>query len=146
MLRVILVVASLMLSCTVLSQSASTGDLSRRDAFIDPKTLNEKVVAEWKGGKWSKKGLAGSFRFLVTEFAPGREKLYLQWLLSDGEVAYSLSVKELNVRPEYDLELPRCENTDVCRNLSVKAKHYYEETSREFHISLDGLGHYSFKI
>lgn len=146
MLRVILVVASLMLSGAVLSQAKSTGDWSRRDAFVDPEKLNEKIVAEWAGGKWSKKGLAGSFRFLVTEFVPGREKLYLQWLLADGEIAYSMSVKELNVRPEYDLELPRCDNTEVCRNLSIKARHYYEETSREFHITLDGLGHYSFKI
>lgn len=146
MLRVILVVASLMLSGAVLSQPKSTGDWSRRDAFVDPEALNEKIVAQWKGGKWSKKGLSGSFRFLVTEFAQGREKLYLQWLLADGEIAYSMSVKELNVRPEYDLELPRCDNAEVCRNLRVKARHYYEETLREFHITLDGLGHYSFKI
>lgn len=146
MFKIMLVVASLLTSVSALSQAKSTQDWSRRDAFIDPEKLNEKVLEQWQGGAWSQKALSGSFRFLITEFSPGREKLYLQWLMADGEIAYSLSVKELNVRPEYDLELPTCSDKDVCRNLNLKAQHYYEKTSREFEISLDAMGRYSFKF
>ncbi len=132
------------ISLAGITQPKSTEDWSRRDAFVNPEKLGESVLAEWVGGAWRHEGVTGSFKFLITEYKKGRDKLYIQWILDDGETAYSMSVKELNIRPEYDLVLPECTDGDSCRLLKIKAKHFYEGTDREFQIKLDGLGSYSF--
>ncbi|MFL0799267.1 MAG: hypothetical protein K6L80_02350 [Agarilytica sp.] len=131
-------------SSAAIAQPKSTEDWSRRDAFVNLEKLDESIVAEWEGGAWKHEGVTGSFRFFLTEYKKGREKLYIQWVLDGGEAAYSMSVKELNIRPEYDLTLPECLDGDSCRLLKVNARHFYEETDREFQIKLDGLGSYSF--
>ncbi|MFL0802905.1 MAG: hypothetical protein K6L81_04265 [Agarilytica sp.] len=144
MLKVSLFSILFLVSMAGLAQPKSTEDWSRRDAFVNPEKLDERVLAEWAGGAWKHEGVTGSFKFLLTEYKEGRDKLYIQWILDDGETAYSMSVKELNIRPEYDLEMPKCVDGVDCRLLKVKAKHFYEETDREFKITLDGLGSYSF--
>ncbi len=127
------------------AQPKSTEDWSRRGAFVNPETANEKIVASWQGGEWKKEGITGSFRFVVTEYQPRREKLYIQWLTAGGETAYSMSVVELNARPEYDLSMPECLD-EKCLTLRVKAHHYYEDKPRQFSIVLDGLGSYAFSF
>ncbi len=127
------------------AQPKSTEDWSRRSAFVNPEKANEKIIASWDGGQWQKEGIKGSFRFLLTEYKPRREKLYIQWITSSGEIAYSMSVVELNQRPEYDLAMPECLD-DNCRELHLDAHHYYENLDRQFNIRLDGLGSYTFSF
>ena len=127
-------------------EEASTDEWNRRDAFVNPEELGEKVLQDWRGGSWNIESVKGSYRFVITEHSKGRDKLYLQWYLANGELAYSMSVKELNIRPEYSLTLPQCEDGDRCQKLKVSAKHYFEENSREFRIHLDGLGSYQFSF
>lgn len=138
--------ALIMFSACVAAEPKATEDWNRREAFIRPETLGEEVLNSWQGGRWQEKGIDGSFRFIITQFKAGQEKLYVQWLTSEGEIEYSLSVKEINVLPEYDIELPRCVDGDDCREVIVNAKHYYEGLQREFTIKLDGLGQYAFHM
>lgn len=127
-------------------EEASTDEWNRRDAFVNPEELGEKVLQEWRGGSWNIESVKGSYRFVITAHSEGRDKLYLQWYLANGELAYSMSVKELNIRPDYRLVLPQCEDGERCQKLKVSAKHYFEETYREFRIHLDGLGSYQFSF
>lgn len=136
----------LLLSTYVAAEKRATEDWNRREAFINPESLDEKIINSWEGGRWQEKGIDGSFRFIVTQFKVGQEKLYVQWVTSAGEIAYSLSVKEINVVPEYDIDLPRCVDGDDCREIIVNAKHYYEGLLRKFTIKLDGLGQYAFHM
>ncbi len=142
--RTLQCVGLLCMSVGGFSQPQSTEDWSRRDAFINPEKIGEQTKSSWEGGAWQHKGVSGSFRFVVTEHKPKRDKLYLQWIRESGELAYSLSVKELNMRPEYSLSSPVCDDEATCRSISVKATHYYEQSTREFKIDLNGLGKYRF--
>jgi len=129
----------------VAGEAKSTGDWDRRAEFVRPEAAEDKIIDSWSGGRWSEKGISGTFRFVIAEYKPGKEKLYVQWL-TDNEVAYSLSVKEINARPEYDLELPKCLDGDACQRVAISATHYYEKTTRVFNMSLQHLGSYIFKL
>lgn len=130
---------------SVMAQNHSTEDWSGREAFVNPSELNEKEMQSWEGGSWQEEGLAGTYRFIITQVQPGKDKLYVQWLLGNKEIAYSMSIKELNVRPEYDIELPVC-TSDSCEKLFIEAKHLYEESRSEFILTLQGLGRYAFSL
>jgi len=146
MFRTIVCLFLLFLPLGLFAEPNRTSEWSRRDAFIEPESLNEKIVFEERGGRWQEKGLQGSYRFVITEFKTGKEKLYLQWVLGDEEIAYSLSVKELNMRPEYSLSMLRCEDDSDCQTIQIYATHYYERNNRLFRIHLQNLGRYMFEM
>lgn len=129
-----------------LAEPKSTGDWARRDAFVNPEKIGESIKSSWEGGVWRHEGISGSFRFLLTEYKSDRDKLYIQWVRENGEVAYSMSVKELNIRPEYALTMPTCTNESSCRLIMVSGTHYYEKNTRKFKIHLNGLGKYQFSF
>ncbi|MFL0809292.1 MAG: hypothetical protein K6L76_02640 [Agarilytica sp.] len=135
-----------LLAKTENKEAASTDEWNRRDAFVNPEAEGEKIIQEWRGGSWGIEGVEGHYRFIITRHSDGRDKLYLQWYLKNGDLAYSMSVKELNIQPEYSLSLPQCEDGAKCQKIKVVAKHYYESTRRTFRIRLDGLGRYLFSF
>ncbi len=145
MIKFFLLFGVSVLSSSGFAQTHSTDDWARQEAFVNPRAIGEKEVESWEGGSWKEKGLRGSYRFIITQVKPGVEKLYVQWLVANKEIAYSMSIKEFNVRPEYDIQLPECK-TDNCSELSVKVVHAYEKSPQEFALTLQGLGKYVFTL
>lgn len=124
------------------SPVSSTEDWERREVFVDESALMN-IDSVLDKGSWSSDGQTGKLKFLLSKEASGANKLYVQWLSEeDDSVAYTVSVREFNIAPEYALELPACLN-DVCTLSKIQATHVYEETNQIFVLNLIGLGRYS---
>ncbi len=132
-------------STSVFAEPKTTAELLRGQLFIDPAKTGEVIVSSWEGGSWKEKGLAGKYRFQVTEAGNGANKLYIQWLKDDGEIAYSMSVRELNQRPEYSFNLPECKSDISCKTAELTATHSYEKHEQTFLLQFPNLGKYQVK-
>lgn len=103
------------------------------------------VVESWAIGHWQEPGIGGEYSLLLTESDNAENRMYIQWMFEiDGkqEIAYSLSIRELNELGEYSIVPSRCLLNEVCDHSSVIVKHKYENISFGLNIHENGLGHY----
>jgi hypothetical protein len=121
---------------------SSTEDWERREIFVDESDL-QNIKSTLEQGSWSNDGFSGDLKFLLSEESSGANKLYVQWVNNeDGEVAYTVSVREFNILPEYQLKELECLSDD-CNLTKIEATHVYEEVDQTFVLNLVGLGRYS---
>lgn len=143
--NILLLLTPLFFSPCLCAEPKTTAELLRGQLFIDPAKTGETIVEAWEGGNWKEKGLGGKYKFQITDAGNGANKLYVQWLKADGEVAYSMSVRELNQRPEYSFTLPLCKSDSSCQSIELRATHFYEKYDQTFLFSFPSLGKYSVK-
>ena len=120
---------------------SSTEDWERREILVDENSLAN-IQLSVEQGRWSNDGFKGALNYVITSHSNGANKLYVQWLNEEGEVAYTVSIREFNIAPEYKLELPVCLSND-CNLSKIEAEHVYEEVEQTFVLNLVGLGRYS---
>ena len=122
----------------------STEDWERREIIKKPDLSVETVVSSQVLGAWSSDGFSGPVRFVITHSGGKTNRLYVQWLESteiDAEVAYSISIREFNVFPEFELSLPVCGDAE-CNVSTISAKHVFEGVEQKFLLTLTSLGRY----
>ncbi len=145
--RRILIAGITCLSClmatpVISTPVSSTEDWERREILVDASELPDIELVLDKG-RWSNDGFTGELKYLLSKEPNGANKIFIQWLSDeDGSVAYTVSVREFNIAPEYKLELPECLSDD-CTLSKIKATHVYEDVSQTFVLNLVGLGRYS---
>lgn len=103
------------------------------------------VVDSWTIGRWQEPGVGGVYSLLLTESNNAENKMYIQWMFeADGkqEIAYSLSIREVNELGEYSIVPSGCLLRDSCDYSSVIVKHKYENISFGLIVHERGLGHY----
>ena len=133
--------------------AANTDDTERKAATVIPEETGEQIVYQWQGGNWRYEGVRGNYRLVITESpseqaALSSNKLYIQWwVTADGkqELAYSVSVRELNQSPMFKFAEVQCGN-DYCSRLRVDANHVYEEYEQVFSFELEQLGKYRIEL
>ncbi len=122
----------------------STEDWERREILRVPDESREQIIKSEILGTWSSEGFQGPLRFVVTKELGEANRLYVQWLESTElgvEIAYSVSIREFNVHPEFKIELPKCVDSD-CTQSMVAATHVFEERAQTFLLTLTSLGRY----
>ena len=103
------------------------------------------VIESWDVGRWQEPGVGGVYRLLLTESSNKANRMYIQWMFeTDGqlEIAYSLSIREVNELGEYSIVPFYCSLNDLCEPVGVLVKHRYEETSFGLSVHENSLGHY----
>ena len=106
---------------------------------------NDTVTGSWEIGRWQELGVGGVYRLLLTESSKKTNKIYIQWMFeNDGEleIAYSLSVREINELGEYSIVVSQCWLDGLCESSGVFVTHNYENTSFGMRVHENGLGHY----
>lgn len=137
---------SIVFSNLAFAEPKTTAELLRGQLFVDPEKTEESIVETWKGGAWKEKGLSGSYRFITTKAGNGANKLYVQWINAEGETAYSMSIRELNERPEYQFVLPDCAGNVNCNTVVLNVQHTYEKHKQKFVLEFPKLGKYKLAV
>ena len=123
----------------------STEDWERREILVDPTETDEKIIDAAVLGEWKDSGFAGTLKYLVAEGRYGTNKLFVQWLDENSEIAYSVSIREFNIQPEYAFALPSCVDKE-CNSTLINAVHVYEEKEQSFILHLTALGRYKMAL
>lgn len=103
------------------------------------------VLESWDVGPWQEPGVGGVYRLLLTESSNKANRMYMQWVFETNgkqEIAYSLSIRELNQLGEYSILPSKCPLNDSCESSDVIVRHKYEDTSFGVSVHENGLGHY----
>lgn len=103
------------------------------------------VLESWGVGPWQEPGVGGVYRLLLAESSNKINRMYIQWMFETNgkqEIAYSLSIRELNELGEYSIVPSECSLNGSCESSDVIVKHTYEGTSFGVSVHENGLGHY----
>ena len=111
---------------------------------------DDAVVASWRAGQWQAPGISGYYQLILTESENRSNRLYVQWLYLDPvgnlDVAYSMSVTDINQLGQYFIERSECDVPTVCDLSRVRVTHRYEDFSFGLGLDVVGLGHYRLKV